>query len=158
MRFAACLLITALLVCSALPVYAVESPANGQLLASTDPTPIGQDIELLREHERFSSFVQDQVQRMNASIIGGKQSMRVYKGSDGLYHASYKAIDHEQVICQVSRAQHDPRYFVGVMEYKELILESVGHTAEACRKGSFEAVTKTQQKVIYSSKRGGGWN
>jgi hypothetical protein len=95
---------------------------------------------------------------MNASIIGGKQSMRVYKGSDGLYHASYKAIDHEQVICQVSRAQHDPRYFVGVMVYKELILESVGHTAEACRKGSFEAVTKTQQKVIYSSKRGGGWN
>ncbi|MBA4356316.1 MAG: hypothetical protein C0405_01165 [Desulfovibrio sp.] len=158
MRSSARLLIVALLLLLALPAQAAESVPEGQLLASTDAAPMHLDNELAREHERFASFAQEQVQRMNANILGGKSSMRVHKGSDGLYRASYKAIDMGQVAFQVSRAKHDPYYFVGVMVYKELILESVGQTAEACRRGSFEPVAQTPQRVIYSSKRGGGWN
>ncbi len=165
MRFPACLFIAVLLLGSISPALASDSAAFGMipgpLLASTDSTPdntpMTQDSELIREHERFASFAQAQVQRMNANIIGGKQSMHVYRGSDGLFRASYKAIDGGELVCHVSRAQHDPRYFVGVMIYKELILESKANTAEACRRGTFEAVAQKPQRVIYSSKRGGGW-
>lgn len=165
----ACLFIAVLLLGFASPAlasdFAAPVPVAGPLLASTESTPdnapsgtpMTQDSELIREHERFASFAQAQVQRMNANIIGGKQSMHVYRGSDGMFRASYKAIDGGELVCHVSRAQHDPRYFVGVMIYKELILESKANTAEACRRGTFEPVAQKPQRVIYSSQRGGGW-
>lgn len=161
MRLPIFLPILALLLCAALPAQASE-PAGGRLLASADPAPASpdstRDSELIREHERFASFAQEQVRRMNATIIGGRHNMQVTRGHDGRYRATYKAIDSEAVVCHVSRAQHDPRYFVGVLVYKELILESVGQTAEACRRGTFEPVAQKPQQVIYSSRRGGGWN
>lgn len=126
--------------------------------AHAEPTPMHMDHELAREHELFTSFAQQQVHRMNANIIGGRHSMRVHKGHDGLFRASYKAIDTAGVVCQVRRAEHDPHYFVGVIIYKELVLESRGQTAEACRNGSFEPVGQTAHRLIYSSRRGGGWH
>lgn len=165
MRRLTCLLTVALLFAASLPAHAAETSVSGLLLASADSTPaladstpVLADEELVTEHQRFTNFAQNQLQRMNATIIGGRSSMRIYKGSDGMYHASYKAIDENEVVCKVSRAKHDPRYFVGTLVYKELMLESVARTADACRKGSFEPVSATPQRVIYSSKRGGGWN
>lgn len=153
-------LAVALLLCLCAPsLHAAEPVANTPLMASTDEaTPLYMDKDLAREHERFSNFATQQVHRMNATIIGGRNSMHVRRGSDGKYHASYRAIDPNAVICQVRRADHDPSYFVGVLIYKERILESVAKTAEACRQGTFEAVAETPHQVIYSSKRGGGWN
>lgn len=158
MRTPACLLMVSLLLLSALPVQAADFAPEGQLQASVDPAPLTLDNDLAREHQRFTQFARQQVERMNANIIGGRNSMRVSKGSDGLYRASYKTIDLGEVIFRVHRAQHDPRYFVGDMQYKELILESVGQTAEACRRGSFETVGQKSSRIIYSSKRGGGWD
>jgi hypothetical protein len=159
MRTFASLLLVSLLLLLAPPAQAAESaPGSTQLQAAADDAPDAMDSELTREHQRFSQFARQQVERMNANILGGKNSMRVHKGSDGLYHASYKAIDLGEVVFRVRRAQHDPLYFVGDMVYTELILESVGQTAEACRKGSFEAVAQKANRIIYSSRRGGGWN
>ena len=164
------LLLLPLLLLSALPAQAAESapdvqtqlqvPAiapdgQSQVQAPAEAAPV--DSDLAREHERFSQFARQQVERMNATMLGGRNSMRVYKGSDGLYHASYKAIDLGEVVCRVRRAEHDPHYFVGDIVYKELVLESTGQTAEACRKGSFETVSARSNRVIYSSQRGGGW-
>lgn len=126
-----------------------------QTAAPAEAAPV--DRELAREHERFSQFAREQVERMNATILGGRNSMRVVKGPDGLYRASYKAIDLGEVVCRVRRAQHDPHYFVGDIVYKELVLESTGQTADACRKGSFEPISAKSNRVIYSSQRGGGW-
>ncbi|MDP3426433.1 MAG: hypothetical protein Q8S17_03530 [Humidesulfovibrio sp.] len=158
MRTPAALLLTSLLLLSALPVLAAESaPDTGpNLQARTEAEAM--DSELAREQQRFSQFARQQVERMNETILGGRHSMRVQKGADGLYRASYKAIDLGELVFQVRRAQHDPRYFVGDMVYKERILESVGQTAEACRKGSFAQVSEKANRIIYSSKRGGGWN
>lgn len=138
---------------------AAPAPApEQQLLASTEPIPIYMDMELAREHERFTAFARQQVERMNANIIGGKHQMRVNRRGDGRFHASYKAIDQGDVVCQVRRAEHDPHYYVGVIIYKELMLESHGQTAEACKNGRFEPVGQTAHRLIYSSRRGGGWN
>ena len=157
MRTPACLPAFCLLLLLALPVQAAESAPSTQVQASSDAAPEPMDSDLAREHQRFSQFARQQVERMNENILGGRNSMRVHKGSDGLYHASYKAIDLGEVVFRVRRAQHDPSYFVGDMVYKELVLESVGQTAEACRKGSFEPVAEKANRIIYSSKLGGGW-
>lgn len=158
MRTPATLLIVSLLLLLAPPAQAAETPSapGAQVQGLADTAPV--DSELAREHQRFSQFARQQVERMNENILGGRHSMRVRKGSDGLYHASYKAIDLGEVVFHVRRAQHDPRYFVGDIVYKELILESVGQTAEACRKGSFAPVSEKANRIIYSSKRGGGWH
>lgn len=160
MRTPAALLLASLLLLAALPALATDSaPTPGaQPTSRAEAAPEPMDSELAREHQRFSQFARQQAERMNENILGGKHSMRVHKGSDGLYHASYKAIDLGEVVFRVRRAQHDPRYFVGDMIYKELILESVGQTAEACRMGSFAPVSEKANRIIYSSKRGGGWN
>ena len=159
MRIKTALLLATLLLLPALPVLAESDPAPGPLLqSSTEAAPEAMDSELARENQRFSQFARQQVERMNETILGGRHSMRVQKGADGLYRASYKAIDLGELVFRVQRAKHDPRYFVGDMVYKERILESVGQTAEACRRGSFAPVSEKANRVIYSSKRGGGWN
>lgn len=119
--------------------------------------PMYMDQVLAREHERFSQFALEQMRRMNANIIGGKHAMQVKKQHDGRYHASYKAIDVEGIVCQVRRSESNPNYYVGSVIYKELILESVAKDPEACRKGEFVRVSEKSNRIIYSSKNGGGW-
>ena len=117
---------------------------------------IHMDQELAREHERFTQFAQEQMRRMNATMLGGKNSMQVYKNGRG-YQASYKAIDVDGMVCQVRRSESNPNYFVGVVLYKELVMESAAPTAEACRRGEFAPVSEKASRIIYSSKLGGGW-
>jgi len=155
MRCLSRLLPAALLLLLALPAQAAEPAAR--LLASADSTPFT-DSELAREHERFAQFAREQMARMNATILGGWNSMQVHKDGLGQYRASYKAIDVDSIVCQVRRADSDPRYFVGDVVYKERILENVAQSAEACRTGSFAPVAEKTSRIIYSSKRGGGWN
>lgn len=127
------------------------------LQANQANAPVYMDQALAREHERFTQFAIEQMHRMNANIIGGKNSMQVQKHGNGLYRASYKAIDVEGIVCQVRRSQSNPNYFVGSVLYKEHILESVAQAPEACRKGNFQPVSEKANRIIYSSKHGGGW-
>jgi hypothetical protein len=122
-----------------------------------EPLPAYMDPDLIREHEHFSNFAHRQVERMNATIIGGRSSMQVHKGADGLYRASFRAIDLPGVICQVRRSESNPHFYVGNLIYKEQVLQSVGKTAEACRQGPFEPVSEKANRLIYTSGRGGGW-
>ena len=137
---------------NALPPLAVKSALPLQANA-----PIHMDQALAREHERFTQFAIDQMHKMNANIIGGKHSMQVQKHPGGLYRASYKAIDVEGIVCQVRRSSSNPNYYVGSVLYKEHILESVAKAPEACRRGDFVRVSEKSNRIIYSSKHGGGW-
>lgn len=119
--------------------------------------PIHMDKDLAREHDRFSRFAQEQVARMNANILGGRHHMQVSRGHDGLFYASYKAIDVPGLVCQVRRSESNPQFYVGNLIYKEVVLESVGRTAEACRQGQFTPVSEKSHRLIYTSKKGGGW-
>lgn len=120
-------------------------------------SPAPQDKELVREHELFSAFAHMQVERMNNTIIGGRRQMHVYRGSDGLYHASYRAIDLPGVVCLVRRSESSPGFYVGNLIYKEQVLESTGKSAAACKRGPFEPVSEKSSRLIYTSRRGGGW-
>jgi hypothetical protein len=161
-----------LLSCLLLPAAALsEQPAGqpgGAMLASlgdqdkpADPAaeqmPLYLDKELAKEHELFSSFAHTQVERMNATIIGGRHHMQIHRGSDGLFHATYRAIDMPGLVCQVRRSPSNPLFYVGSLLYKEQVLESVGKSAEACRKGPFVTVSEKSNRLIYTSNRGGGW-
>jgi hypothetical protein len=162
-----------LLFCLSLPFAAQAGEHRAPLLASLseqeqsgsaqsgteqEPLPAYLDKDLAHEHELFSNFARSQVERMNATIIGGRQQMKVHKGSDGLYHASYRAIDLPGVVCQVRRSSNNPQFYVGNLIYKEQILESVGQSPDACRLGHFQPVSEKASRLIYTSKRGGGWN
>lgn len=131
------------------PTLAV-APAQENLPGYMDP-------ELVREHENFALFARTQVERMNATIIGGRHHMQVHKGADGLYRASFRAIDLPGVVCQVRRSESNPQFYVGNLIYKEQVLESVAKSAEACRQGPFEPVSEKANRLIYTSKHGGGW-
>lgn len=154
---------------AALLALPLALPANGnaaepasmpQPTLATAPeqeVPAYMDPDLIREHEGFSSFARTQVERMNANIIGGRHHMQVHKGADGLYRASFRAIDLQAVVCQVRRSESNPRFYVGNLIYKEQVLQSVGKTADACRQGPFEPVSEKTNRLIYTSKHGGGW-
>ena len=169
MRHPTRLLLLALLIALAMPagaqagsrtdawlVASVSSPEE-TASAQAEPAPIHMDTDLAREHERFTQFAREQVARMNATILGGRNGMQVARGADGLFHARYKAIDAAAVVCQVRRSESNPQFYVGNLIYKELVLESVAQSAEACRKGPFEPVSEKPNRVIYTSKPGGGW-
>lgn len=158
----------ALLCLLALPLAAQAEGANAPqgnavpqptlaVAPTQEPLPAYIDPDLIREHESFLSFAHRQVERMNATIIGGRQSMQVHKGADGLYRASFRAINLPGVVCQVRRSESNPHFYVGNLIYKEQVLQSVGKTAEACRQGPFEPVSEKANRLIYTSGRGGGW-
>lgn len=155
----------ALLALLALPLAArAESPAAAPVVpqptlavAPAQEVPSYMDPELVREHENFSSFARNQVERMNATILGGRHSMQIHKGSDGLYRASFRAINLPGVVCQVRRSESNPNFYVGNLIYTEQVLESIGKNAEACRQGPFEPVSEKTNRLIYTSKHGGGW-
>ncbi|MDQ7835197.1 MAG: hypothetical protein RDU24_07420 [Humidesulfovibrio sp.] len=134
---------------------------SGNQLESALPlqatAPVYMDQLLAREHERFTQFATEQMHRMNANIIGGRHSMQVQKHGKNQYRASYKAIDVEGIVCQVRRSESNPNYYVGSVIYKEHILESIAQAPEACRKGQFVRVSEKSNRIIYSSKHGGGW-
>lgn len=136
----------------------VQQPQAAPSVLPLQPNaPIHMDQALAREHERFTQFAIEQMHKMNANIIGGKHSMQVHKHGHGQYRASYKAIDVEGIVCQVRRSESNPNYYVGSVLYKEHILESVAEAPESCRKGTFVRVSEKQNRIIYSSKHGGGW-
>lgn len=158
----------ALLALLALPLAAqAENAAPGAAPAVPQATlavapaqenlPSYMDPELIREHENFAHFARNQVERMNATIIGGRHHMQVHKGADGLYRASFRAIDLPGVVCQVRRSESNPRFYVGNLIYKEQVLQSVAKSAEACRQGPFEPVSEKANRLIYTSQHGGGW-
>ncbi|SNS00667.1 hypothetical protein SAMN04488503_2308 [Humidesulfovibrio mexicanus] len=122
-----------------------------------EPTPVYLDPEVIREHESFSHFAHRRVRSMNEVMIGGRHSMQVHKGADGLYRASFRAIDLDGVVCQVRRSESNPHFFVGNLIYKEQVLQSVAKSAEACRQGPFEPVSEKPNRLIFTSGRGGGW-
>jgi len=137
---------------------APEVPQPTLAVAPAQETPPAyMDPDLIREHEHFSHFARTQVARMNATILGGRHSMQVHKGADGLYRASFRAIDLPGVVCQVRRSESNPHFYVGNLIYKEQVLQSTGKTAEACRQGPFEPVSEKANRLIYTSGRGGGW-
>jgi len=152
------LLPIALLLLLALPAHGAEPASRARLLAAADDAPAAVDSGLARESERFEQFAREQVTQMNANILGGKNSMQVQRDDFGLYLSSYKSIDLGSIVCQVRRADSDPRYFVGTVLYKEQIRECMAQDAESCRTGPFELLTEKAGRIIYSSKRGGGWN
>ncbi len=137
------------------PDQAAQQDQQGQQPRAN--LPLHMDLDLAREHQRFTEFAIEQMRRMNETMLGGINSMQVEKLDKGLYRASYKAIDVDGIICQVRRAESDPNYFVGSVLYTEQVLESVGNTPAACRKGEFTRVSEKQSRIIYSSKFGGGW-
>ena len=116
-----------------------------------------QDRDLAREHQRFAQFAREQVEHMNANIIGGRSSVQVRRDPDGLYRASYRAINLQGIVCEVRRAESDPQFFVGNLIYREQVLESVGSSDEACRQGPYVPVGEKANRLIYTSNRGGGW-
>ncbi|MBU1039748.1 MAG: hypothetical protein KKF77_01445 [Proteobacteria bacterium] len=132
-------------------------PMESKAIPLQAKAPIHMDQALAREHERFTQFAIEQMHKMNANVIGGKHSMQVQKHGPKLYRASYKAIDVEGIVCQVRRSSSNPNYYVGSVLYKEHILESVAEAPEACRHGQFIRVSEKANRIIYSSKHGGGW-
>ena len=54
-------------------------------------------------------------------------------------------------------AEASPGFYVGNLIYKEQVLESKGKSAAACKRGPFEPVSEKSNRLIYTSRRGGGW-
>ncbi len=144
------------------PDDSAGGPATAMAPESSEPAAqvallSNQDRDLDREHQRFAQFAREQVEHMNANLLGGRSSVQVRCGADGLYRASYRAINTQGIVCEVRRAESNPQYFVGNLIYTEQVLESVGGSAEACRQGPYEPVAEKINRLIYTSKLGGGW-
>ena len=86
------------------------------------------------------------------------QRHRALLDSLPLVDSLHRAIDLPGMVCLVRRSESNPAFYVGNLIYKEQVLESVGRSAEACRKGPFEPVSEKTNRLIYTSRHGGGWN
>lgn len=131
---------------------AVASPSNTQISAKNLPTYL--DEGLASKHADFSSFAQTKIRSLNRNHNLSKSRMQIVKQPDGSYLARYHAIDNDSLICKVRRSKSKSIPYVGVLRYKERIMESAGITPEACRSGEFIPVAIIPNRHIFSYKKG----
>jgi len=133
---------------------AVASPGNANTPVTGQNLPLYLDEDLATKHADFSSFAKSKVGTLNRNHRLSKSRMQIVKQADGSYLARYHSIDSGSLICKVRRSKSKSIPYVGVLRYKEKIMEAVGASAEECRQGEFIPVAIIPNRHIFSFKKG----
>lgn len=133
---------------------AVATPGNAQTPVTKQNLPIYLDEDLASKHADFSNFAKTKISSLNRNHRLSKSRMQIVKQSDGSFLARYHSIDTATLICKVRRSKSKTIPYVGVLRYKEKIMESVGTSPEDCRQGEFIPVAIIPNRHIFSYKKG----
>lgn len=134
-----------------LPMTSMDS-----VLASTQnsATP---DKKLAEKHADFENFAHSKVEQLNRNHKFSRSRMLVTKQADGTYLARYHQIDDSSLKVKVMRSKSNTIPFVGIISYKEQILESSAATPKAFNDSQFAVVKIIPNRHIFSYNKG-NWN
>lgn len=133
---------------------AVAAPGSGNTPVSAKNLPTYLDEDLASKHATFSHFARAKVRTLNRNHRLSKSRMQIVKQPDGSYLARYHAIDSASLVCNVRRSKSKSIPYVGVLRYKEKVMEAVGASPADCRSSQFIPVAIIPNRHIFSYKKG----
>ncbi len=102
----------------------------------------------------FEIFAKSKVQQLNRNHILSRSRMEVTKQTDGTYLAIYHQIDDSSMRVKVRRSQSSIIPYVGIISYREQVLEATSNTPEEFDDGSFTVVKVIPNRHIFSYQKG----
>jgi len=115
------------------------------------------DKKLAEKHVDFKNFAHSKVKQLNRNHKFSRSRMLVTKQADGTYLARYHQIDDSSLKVKVMRSKSNTIPFVGIISYKEQILESSATTPKAFNDSQFAVVKIIPNRHIFSYNKG-SWN
>ncbi len=125
-------------------------------LASTQKSATP-DKKLAEKHADFENFAHSKVEQLNRNHKFARCRMLVKKQADGTYLARYHQIDDSSLKVKVMRSKSNSIPFVGIISYKEQVLESSAKTPGTFDDNQFAVVKIIPNRHIFSYNKG-SWN
>ena len=116
-----------------------------------------QDKKLAEKYADFENFAHSKVKQLNRNHKFSRSRMLVTKQADGTYLARYHQIDDSSLKVKVMRSKSNSIPFVGIISYKEQVLESSARAPEEFEKKQFAVVKIIPNRHIFSYNKG-TWN
>lgn len=116
--------------------------------------PVVKDDDLARKYSDFQSFAKSKVKQLDRNHRYSRSRMEITKKSDGSYRARYHKIDDSTLSVKVRRSQSKTIPYVGVLSYKEQVLESTATSPERFEKSLFAVVEVIPNRHIFSYRKG----
>ena len=142
--------LVAVFCCFCLPMTYSDVAASTQKSRTSDKT-------LAEKHADFESFAHSKVKQLNRNHKYARSRMLIKKQADGTYLARYHQIDDASLKVKVMRSKSNSIPYVGIISYKEQILESSAGTPEAFDKNQYAIVKIIPNRHIFSYQKG-TWN
>ncbi len=126
--------------------------------ASSDvPNGVTADNELMVKLAEFENFARAKVKQFDLNHINSRSHMKVTRLADGTYRARYHKIDDATMKVNVRRSKSASAPYVGIITYKEQILESSARAPEEFETDLFAVVEIIPNRHIFSFRKG-TWN
>lgn len=141
-----------------MPAVAEVTSSDKFSLASVDPLDAQEKAlktqALALKRLEFELFAKEKVKQLNQNHIFSRSRMEIIKQEDGTYRARYHQIDDSTMGVEVSSSQSTSIPYVGVLSYREQVLESTVSTLEQLNQNSFSVVRIIPNRHIFSYQKG----
>lgn len=115
------------------------------------------DKQLMVKLAEFENFARSKVKQFDLNHINSRSHMKVTRLTDGTYRARYHKIDDATMKVNVRRSKSASAAYVGIITYKEQILESSARAPEEFEPDLFAVVEIIPNRHIFSFRKG-SWN
>lgn len=140
------------------PVVAGETTPVQVSFMNVDPAAAQEELlknqALALKRLEFEIFAKSKVQQLNRNHILSRSRMKITKQLDGTYLARYHQIDDSSMRVKVRKSQSSVVPYVGVISYREQILESTSDSPEQFDESSFAVVEVIPNRHIFSYQKG----
>lgn len=140
----------------ALPIAGVAAdvyPAQeATKVASLDVAKADPDLFAMRT--QFQDFASAKVKQLNRNHRWAKSRMQIIKQADGSYVGKYHQIDDQSLAVKVRRSSSKTVPYVGILSYREQILEARAPSAKALAQAKFSVKQIIPNKHLFSYMKG----
>lgn len=141
-----------------LPVVAMGETAQSVAFADVDSSVAMEEVlkiqTLALKRLDFEVFAKEKIQQLNRNHLFSRERMKITRLSDGTYRARYHQIDDSTLKVKVRRSKSSSIPYVGILSYREQVLESSAKTAEQLDENSFAVVEVIPNRHIFSYSKG----
>ncbi len=122
--------------------------------ASVTATEVDKDLAV--QHQNFSRFAESKIKQLNRNHRYAHSRMVITRQANGTYKARYHRINGSTVKAKVRRSKSKDIPYVGILSYREEILESSATDMDGFDDSLFAVVEVIPNRQIFSY-QGGTW-
>lgn len=112
------------------------------------------DKDLFEKRTQFQNFATTKVKQLNRIHRLAKSRMQITRQPDGSYLGKYHQIDDQSLAVKVRRSSSKKVPFVGILSYREQILEGRAASAKELAKATFAVKQIIPNKHLFSYMKG----